>query len=106
VKYPGWFAAGASQFIRDFVETSSPSNAGCPQLRLAGVPKVSRSRASADQAWDRWHLCRRVSAGFNFPLYGDGSANISGAKRSRAYCPTQLLEILEEPAQLAPAENF
>jgi len=31
---------------------------------------------------------------------------VSGAKRDRVYCARKLLEILEGPAQLKPAENF
>lgn len=31
---------------------------------------------------------------------------ISGAKRARAYCAQELLDILEEPAQLSPAGKF
>jgi len=31
---------------------------------------------------------------------------VSGAKRARAYCAQQLLDILEEPAQLSPAGKF
>jgi Fic family protein len=31
---------------------------------------------------------------------------VSGAKRDRAYCARELLDILEEPARLSPTENF
>jgi len=31
---------------------------------------------------------------------------VSGAKRDRVYCAWKLLDILEEPAQLKPAEKF
>ena len=31
---------------------------------------------------------------------------VSGAKRDRAYCARTLLDILEEPARLSPAERF
>jgi Fic family protein len=31
---------------------------------------------------------------------------VSGAKRGRAYCAQELLDLLEEPAQLIPAKNF
>jgi len=31
---------------------------------------------------------------------------VSGAKRDRVFCAQRLLDILEEPAQLTPAEKF
>jgi len=31
---------------------------------------------------------------------------VSGARRDRAYCARELLEILEEPARLLPGEKF
>jgi Fic family protein len=121
--WPGWlhyFLNGVARQAEDALSRAERINALLASWRekLAGDPGVKVAFKMAEMLGTNPFVTPRgaeqsLGVAYNTVMRAIGQLEkhgivkeVSGAKRDRAYCAQQLLDILEEPAQLRPADKF